>query len=498
MSGRRTGRLLRHLLLALGYGVLGVAVTLVAVYIWNAASGPELKPWHEAELDAEFTAAMADGTPDLEAYMALEERLWRQLGEAVYDRVDPVDRRRFNRFSRGSTCDPTSYPVNWNRTYVLEADAPRAGILMLHGLSDSPYSLRAMALLLNGHGFTVVGLRLPGHGTAPVGLARATMEDFTAAVRLAARDLHARLPGGAPFYVAGYSNGATLAINYTLSVLDGADLPRPDGLVLVSPAVGVSPVAALAKWQRRLAVLPGLERLVWNSIHLEYDPYKYNSFAVNAGDQISRLTGQNDSLITKLNRGSGVTGFPPVLAFQSVADATVSTPAVVERFMRHLAPGDHRLVLFDVNRQAEAEAFLTNDFRAQIDRLAAGGPWPFAITLVTNRDTASPNLAAVSLGAESGEVGLESIGLAWPRGAFSLSHVALPFPPDDPVYGIDAEPSPGVVHLGRVELRGENNLLAVSTTIIMRLRCNPFYEYLEQCLLSFLEVEPCPDTPLAP
>jgi len=488
MSGRKTHRVLRHLLLALGYGVLGVVVALVAVYIWSAASGPELKPWHLAELDADFTAGMAGEVPDLEAYMALEARLWRQLGEEIYDRIDPEDRRRFNRFSRGSICDPTSYPVNWNRTYVLEADEPRGGVLMLHGLSDSPYSLRAMALLLNEQGFTVVGLRLPGHGTAPVGLAHATMEDFTAAVRLAARDVHSRLPEGTPFYITGYSNGATLAINYTLSVLDGAELPRPDGVVLVSPAVGVSPVAALAKWQRRLAVLPGLERLVWNSIHLEYDPYKYNSFAVNAGDQISRLTGQNDGLIAKLNQGNGVPGFPPVLAFQSVADATVSTPAVVERFMRHLAAGGHRLVLFDVNRQAAAEAFLTTDFREQIDRLAEGGPWPFTITLVTNRDTGSPRLAAVSLGEESRDVGLETLDLVWPRGTYSLSHVALPFPPDDPVYGIDAEPAPGVVHLGRVELRGENNLLAVSPTIIMRLRCNPFYEYLERCLLAFLGV----------
>jgi hypothetical protein len=42
-----------------------------------------------------------------------------------------------------------------------------------------------------------------------------------------------------------------------------------------------------------------------------------------------------------------------------------------------------------------------------------------------------------------------------------------------------------VIHLGRVELKGERNLLAVSPTIMMRLRCNPFYPYLEFRLRRF-------------
>ncbi len=485
----KTTRILKHILLALGYGLLGVIIALVVVYLKSAASGPDLKPWHNVELDGDFTAADAGQVASLDAYLDLEERLFQELQEEVYGRIEPEDRRTFNRFYKGSISDPTAYPVNWNRTYVLDHDNPRAGILMLHGLSDSPYSLRAMAQLLNDQGFLVVGLRLPGHGTAPSGLAHATVDDFAAAVRLAAREVHSSLGDGIPFYVAGYSNGATLAINYTLSVLSGEELPLPDALVLVSPAVGVSPVAALAKWQRRLSALPGLGKLTWNSIHPEYDPYKYNSFAVNAGDQISRLTRQNDSMIGALNKGHGVTGFPPVLAFQSIADATVSTPAVVERFMRHLAPNGHQLVLFDINRQAEAEALLNNDFQDQIDRLIEEESWPFAVTLVTNRDRRSPKLAALSRGTNSRETDLESLDLEWPQGTYSLSHVALPFPPDDPVYGIQTERTPDVIHLGRVELRGERNLLAVSPTIMMRLRCNPFFDYLETRLLGFLEIE---------
>lgn len=482
-------RILKHILLALGYGLLGVVVALVVVYLKNAASGPDLKPWHQIELDEEFSVSADKTVPDLAAFLDLEERLFDQLQSEVYNSIDSADRRQFNRFNAGSICDPTGFPFNWNRTFVLEAENPRAGILMLHGLSDSPYSMRALAQVLNHHGFFVVGLRLPGHGTTPAGLTHASADDFIAAVRLAARSVHRKLSEDKPFYIAGYSNGATLAIHYTLSALNGNNLPLPDGLLLVSPAVGVSPVAALAKWQRRLAILPGLEKLTWNSINPEYDPYKYNSFAVNAGDQISRLTRQNDTLISTLDQGKGIAGFPQVLALQSVADATVSTPAVVDRFMKHLAPNGHQLVLFDINRRAEAEAFLTTDFRAQIDQLLDSESLPFGVTVVTNQDEKSRELMARSKEANSSAISEEPLNLTWPDGVYSLSHVALPFPPDDPVYGLNPDPAWDGVHLGRVEPRGERNLLAVPVSSFMRLRCNPFFSYMESCLLPFMGID---------
>ena len=60
-------------------------------------------------------------------------------------------------------------------------------MLLLHGMSDAPYSLRALGEALHARGFHVLGLRLPGHGTAPSGLVTATWEDMAAAVALAAR-----------------------------------------------------------------------------------------------------------------------------------------------------------------------------------------------------------------------------------------------------------------------------------------------------------------------
>ena len=72
---------------------------------------------------------------------------------------------------------------------------------------------------------------------------------------------------------------------------------------------------------------------------------------------------------------------------------------------------------------------------------------------------------------------------------FSLSHVALTFPPDDPLYGGDqAQPSPGI-SLGNVALRGERGVLQVSPAAMLRQRWNPFYPYLERRTLEFFDLE---------
>ena len=79
-------------------------------------------------------------------------------------------------------------------------------------------------------------------------------------------------------------------MNFALDAMEGDCQPVPASLVLISPAVGVHPAAALAQWKRRFSIIPGLGGLAWLSIEPEFDPYKYNSFATNAAEQVHRLT----------------------------------------------------------------------------------------------------------------------------------------------------------------------------------------------------------------
>ena len=79
------------------------------------------------------------------------------------------------------------------------------------------------------------------------------------------------------------------------------------------------------------------------------------------------------------------------------------------------------------------------------------------------------------------------LALAWPRFVFSLSHVAVPFPEDDPLYGLTPDPGEDYgVRLGQLEPRGERGVLLVSVDDLMRLKCNPFFPYLEERLREWV------------
>ncbi|MCP4693482.1 MAG: alpha/beta hydrolase [Desulfobacterales bacterium] len=474
---------IKSLLKSLLIGVASVVATLVVLFIVHLNGRPDLKVWHEAELDEEFTA---DGDArTFDEYLALEKRLFEQLEKKVYARVQPEDQSNINRYHKGSLSSPGRWATNWNRSFEFPADHPRAGVLLLHGMSDSPYSLRNMGERLNAEDVWVVGLRLPGHGTAPSGLVNARWEDMAAAVRLAVRHLRDKT-SDRPLYIVGYSNGGALAVHHALLTLEDDALPKVNGLVLISPSIGVSPLAALAVWQARLGGLLGLDKLVWNSIQPEYDPFKYQSFAVNAGDQVHRLTTTIRRRMKKLAAGVE-RGFPPVLAFQSVVDATVSTRAVVDRlFARVPAGGKHELVLFDVNRRSGAKQALIKYSGADVEAMFGKTDLSFTISLVTNARENDPRVMV--RGKEPGKKKIVStpLELSWPDGLYSLSHVALPFPPDDPLYGgPNARKSPGV-HIGNTALRGERGLLRIPARDMLRLRWNPFYPYMERRIMVFL------------
>ena len=80
----------------------------------------------------------------------------------------------------------------------------------------------------------------------------------------------------------------------------------------------------------------------------------------------------------------------------------------------------------------------------------------------------------------------ESLELAWPPGVISLSHVALPFPPDDPLYGERPPGNEDALFLGQPSIRGERGLMRISTDWLLRLRYNPFYDYLERRVVAWV------------
>src|SRR5213075_133901 len=179
---------------------------------------PPLQPWHTEILDEEFTASR-DGSLDFDSYLKLEDRLFAQMraGEARWDHSsEAYIYSRFNPASRGNRLvDGAPY----NRSFRLLQPRPIGHALLIHGLTDSPYSMKALAESLHAKGFEVTVLRVPGHGTLPSMMTKMTVRDWTVAVRIAARDVASRTPPNQLFYIGGYSTGGTLALEYALDAL---------------------------------------------------------------------------------------------------------------------------------------------------------------------------------------------------------------------------------------------------------------------------------------
>jgi carboxylesterase len=129
-------------------------------------------------------------------------------------------------------------------------DAPgpggEVGVLVSHGFTGSPQSMRPWAEHLAGEGFTVRLPRLPGHGTTWPELNRTRFEDWYAAVDAALTELTDRCP---KVVLAGLSMGATLVTR--LAEERGGEVA---GLMLVNP------MYRLEDW--RLVALPLLKHVL--------------------------------------------------------------------------------------------------------------------------------------------------------------------------------------------------------------------------------------------
>ena len=459
--------------------------TLCILLCLTGCDSNELMPWHEELLQSEFSSKDTTDVNSFVEYMTLEDAVFTELDQRIYADSDTGPEHAIKRYSKGSLADPGERQPNWNRSFELPGDSASGGVLLLHGMSDSPYSLRALGAALQQRGFHVVGLRMPGHGTIPSGMLYLQWRDMAAVVRLGMLHLAQKVPDK-PIHIIGYSTGAPLALDYALQAQQDATLPAVAKLVLISPAIGVSPAAALAQWSRRLSRLPGLHQLAWLDIQPEFDPYKYNSFTTNAAEQVFELT---KSVANRMAaRSDTERPLPPMLIFKSTVDATVANNAVVDRLLLQLAPERHELVVFDVNRFASTAILLRSDPGPFTARLIGDKQLPFTFTLVSNSNASSRSVAAYSKAPYTTTAQrTEPLGQDWPREVFSLSHVALPFPPDDPLYGAHAPNDAGELFLGQQALQGERGVLTIPENFLLRLRHNPFYAYQEARILEWLQ-----------
>jgi len=149
------------------------------------------------------------------------------------------------------------------------------GVLLCHGFTGTPQSLRGWGEQLAAAGYSVELPLLPGHGTTWQDMNRSTWQDWYGSVDAALAELQQRC---SMVFVAGLSMGGCLALR--LAEEHGSAI---SGLVLVNPAVKVEDprLRLLPVLRRVLGSLPGIASDIKKpgSVELAYDRTPLNALA---------------------------------------------------------------------------------------------------------------------------------------------------------------------------------------------------------------------------
>lgn len=462
-----------------GAAVLVIAaVSLLGLRIYDSQRGAPLEPWHTFvphELPPEELERAGWGD-----YLRAEAAAFESVRQEVTQKLAPEERVPVNRYFEGSAIHPAHFQQDWNRSYVLEPEGkPVGAAVFLHGLTDSPYSLRHIARHYRDRGFVAVAIRLPGHGTVPAGLTEIVWEDWLAATRLAVREARKRVDAAAPLHLVGFSNGGALAMLYALEALENRDLAPPQRIVLISPMIGITAFARFAGLAGLPALLPTFAKAAWLSVLPEFNPFKYNSFPVNGARQSHLLTSALQQKILRLAREDRLKELAPVITFQSVMDFTVSTRAIVTSLYAQLPANGSELILFDLNRSTKFGPLLSSTSDTLLTRILPAQQRNFRIAIITNASEASADVVERVTEAGATAESVRELGLSYPFDVFSLSHVALPFPTTDALYGLKPDGTEDFgIKLGAVAARGERGTLIVNLDSLLRMSSNPFFPYL--------------------
>jgi alpha-beta hydrolase superfamily lysophospholipase len=453
-------------------------LTFLALRIWDSQRGLPLEPWHTF-VPGELTAEELDHA-DWGQYLAAEQTIFDELRTEVTQKLDESERVPVNRYFEGSPVYPGRFADDWNRSHVLEPDGePKGAAVLLHGLTDAPYSQRHIGELYRERGFVAIVPRLPAHGTVPAALTDVEWEDWTAATRLAVREARRRTGPDKPLHLLGFSNGGALAMQYALDAIENPDLARPDRLVLISPMIGITEFARFAGIAGWPAFFPAFAKAAWLAVLPEFIPFKYNSFPVNGARQSFQLSRALQAQIGRLAREGRLTGLAPVLTFQSVIDFTVSTRAIITALYARLPANGSELVLFDLNRTIKFGPLLSTGADAVLNRVLPPVPRAYRTTVLSNAGPGSNGIVERVVEPSATAEITRPLDLAYPPEVFSLSHVALPFPLEDGLYGLRPDPADDFgVNLGAMATRGERGALIISLDSLLRMTSNPFFPYM--------------------
>ena len=234
---------------------------------------------------------------------------------------------------------PRDQQIEWNMPFRNSlpdtcSNQPTQGILLVHGLSDSPFVFRDFARVLAKDCVEVRTVLLQGHGTRPGDMIEASADVWRQQVRnhfnALSQDVDVALIGG-------FSLGGALATELALSDRQ----PRPAGLVAIAPA-----------WQ-----LSGLDDYLWlaSTANLfldfveeepELNPVKYESLTLNAAVQLDNIL---DTLQHRFEKDTPSS--IPLFLMATEADSVIDLPYLMASFQSQFDHPDNRMIVFRDQRR---------------------------------------------------------------------------------------------------------------------------------------------------
>ena len=447
-----------------------IVVLVIRAYL-DGKGNPKLMSWHKAGQIKELNY---DEYDDIESYLIDEKKYLKEK----YKEAEIKNGGSYNRYVRGSESSPYGHlEEDVNVSFEMVPKNPKGGILMLHGLTGSPYSMRDIAKTFYDKGYYVLALRYPYHGTYPGELLNLNWKDFSKTAKFGAKIVKEKIQGikNSKFYMLGFSTGATATLQYiTHDINENNELPKPDGVFWLSPAMGIDPLAKYVYLDILISKIPGLNKFMWIDIYPEYEMAKYDSFDKNSVAQVYTLIKESRENLSKLTKKEKFE-LPPIYSYTPIQDATVETKELF-KVLEEINNKKNELTIFDVNRKYNdlyKPKIQNINFEKEIEESKIIGD----IIVVSNmvNKTEKVELTKYSNGKK---ININNnLDLKWSEGIFSLAHISLVVSPENSLCGKNT-------FLGGVNIKGENGIAAVPSNVMTRLRYNVFFDYVEKSIVD--------------
>jgi len=206
-----------------------------------------------------------------------------------------------------------------------DGDAPKRGVLFVHGLGASPWYFHDIASEMSQNGWLARSMLLPGHGTRPADLSIPNYADWTAAVAHQVALLEREVD---EVWLGGFSTGANLVTSYA------ARNPEISGLLLFSP--GIEPGTDL------LFLTPVIQYLWdWVDADPEDNAINYQSLSTKASVLYYRSVADAEDALDDAPFDR------PALVSMSADDSVLDPLAILRRFETDFTHPASRFVWYD-------------------------------------------------------------------------------------------------------------------------------------------------------